>query len=100
MNLLETYIGNLHDIRSSGAAVKETSYYGAVESLLNEIGKTLKLRVRCIINLKNQGVVAELIRLARNKLKYYQKGLRAVELILSALQPPCRPSSYRSEKIY
>ena len=30
-------------------------------------------------------VVAELMRLTRNKWKYYQKGLRAMELILSAL---------------
>ncbi len=29
--------------------------------------------------------VAELMRLNRNKWKYYQKGLRAMELILSAL---------------
>lgn len=55
MNLLETYIRELHDIRSSGAAVEETSYYGALANLFNEIGKTLKPRVRCIINLKNQG---------------------------------------------
>ncbi len=31
------------------------------------------------------GVVADLMRLTRNKCKYYQKGLRAMELILSAL---------------
>ncbi|MBD2182621.1 type ISP restriction/modification enzyme [Aerosakkonema funiforme] len=55
MNPLETYLRNLRDIRSSGAAVKETSYYGALESLFNEIGKTLKPKVRCIISLKNQG---------------------------------------------
>lgn len=30
-------------------------------------------------------IVAELMRLNRNKCKYYQKGLRAMELILSAL---------------
>ncbi len=55
MTPLETYLRELHEIRSSGAAVKETSYYGALSNLLNEIGKTLKPRVRCIINLKNQG---------------------------------------------
>ncbi|MFB2921726.1 type ISP restriction/modification enzyme [Aerosakkonema funiforme] len=55
MNSLETYLHNLGDIRSSGAAVKETSYYGALESLFNDIGKTLKPKVRCIISLKNQG---------------------------------------------
>ncbi|MBD2289810.1 N-6 DNA methylase [Microcystis wesenbergii FACHB-1317] len=55
MNPLVNYFRNLHEIHSSQAAVKETSYYGTLETLLNEIGKTLKLRVRCIINLRNQG---------------------------------------------
>jgi len=45
----------LRDIRSSGEAVPETSYYGALEGLLNAIGKTLKPRVRCVINIKNRG---------------------------------------------
>jgi hypothetical protein len=48
MNPLETYFRNLHEIHASGAGVKETSYYGTLETLLNEIGKTLKPRVRCI----------------------------------------------------
>lgn len=52
---LETYLRELQDIRSSGAAVKETSYYGALANLFNEIGKTLKPKVRCILTLKNQG---------------------------------------------
>lgn len=52
---LETYIRELRDIRSSGAAVKETSYYGSLAALFNEIGKTLAPRVRCVINLKNRG---------------------------------------------
>jgi hypothetical protein len=55
MNPLELYIRELRDIRSSGAAVDETSYYGFLSNLFNEIGKTLKPRVRCIINIKNQG---------------------------------------------
>ena len=55
INSLETYISNLYEIYATGAGVKETSYYGALESLLNEIGKTLKPAVRCVINLKNQG---------------------------------------------
>lgn len=56
MNPLEIYIRNLYEIHSSNAGVKETSYYGTLENLLNEIGKTLKPRVRCIINLRNRGV--------------------------------------------
>lgn len=55
MNPLETYLKELSEIRSSGAAVQETSYYGPLANLLNEIGKTLKPKVRCIINLQNQG---------------------------------------------
>lgn len=55
MNPLETYLQSLFVIHSSGSAVKETSYYGTLESLLNDVGKTLKPKVRCIINLQNQG---------------------------------------------
>ncbi len=36
-------------------AVKETSGYPALSVLLNEVGKTLKPKVRCVINLQNQG---------------------------------------------
>jgi len=55
MNPLETYLKELSEIRSSGAAVKETSYYGPLANLLNEIGKTLKPKVKCIISLQNVG---------------------------------------------
>ncbi|MBI2844344.1 MAG: N-6 DNA methylase [Armatimonadetes bacterium] len=55
MNPVETYISELREIRAYGAAVEETSCYGALENLLNEIGKTLKPKVRCIINLRNAG---------------------------------------------
>ena len=39
MNPLETYLKELTEIRSSGAAVKETSYYGPLANLLNETAK-------------------------------------------------------------
>jgi len=52
---LETYLNELFLVRSSGGAVKETSGYPALSLLLNEIGKTLKPKVRCVINLQNQG---------------------------------------------
>ncbi|MCA1592758.1 MAG: N-6 DNA methylase, partial [Acidobacteria bacterium] len=55
MHPLETYLSELRDIHNTGAAVKETSYYGALERLLNEVGKTLKPKVRCVVNIKNQG---------------------------------------------
>jgi len=52
---VETYLTELRDIHRSGAGVRETSYYGALANLLNEIGKKLKPRARCIINLQNAG---------------------------------------------
>ena len=55
MNLLQTYLSELHAVRVTGAGVKETSYYPAVSNAFNALGKTLKPPVRCIINLKNQG---------------------------------------------
>src|SRR5262245_32246368 len=55
MNPLETYLRELRDIRSTGAAVNETSYYPALSNLLNAVGHSLKPRVRCIINLANIG---------------------------------------------
>jgi len=55
MNLLQDYLTELHEIRSSGSAVKETSYYPAISNLFNGVGKALKPRVRCIINIKNRG---------------------------------------------
>jgi hypothetical protein len=53
--LLETYFSELSEIRSSGAASKETSGYGQLETLFNALGQSLKPRVRCIIQLKNSG---------------------------------------------
>lgn len=55
MHPVEKYLRELHDIHRSGEAVKETSYYGPLSNLFNEIGKTLKPKVTCIINLKNRG---------------------------------------------
>lgn len=55
MNALEKYLRELSDIRSTGSAVKETSYYPALVGLLNEVGKTLKPKVRCVLTPKNQG---------------------------------------------
>jgi hypothetical protein len=43
------------DIRSSGAGTEETSYYPAMSNLFNAVGKTLKPKVRCVMNLRNLG---------------------------------------------
>ncbi|HVS88611.1 MAG TPA: hypothetical protein VHF01_10385 [Candidatus Acidoferrum sp.] len=55
MTPFETYLTSLREIRSSGEGVVETSSYGALETLFNEIGKTLKPKVRCVLQLKNRG---------------------------------------------
>ena len=55
MNPLENYFRDLREIRATGASVPETSYYGAFERLVNEIGRMMKPRVRCIINIENRG---------------------------------------------
>ncbi len=55
MNLLETYLRELNQTHSTGLAVKETSYYGALANLLNGVGATLKPRVRCVVHVQNQG---------------------------------------------
>jgi hypothetical protein len=47
---LENYLRELRDIRRSGSAVPETSYYSALASLLDTVGATLKPKVRCIVN--------------------------------------------------
>ena len=52
---LAAYLRELRDIHSTGAAVAETSYYPALSNLLNEIGKTLKPKVRCVVNIANRG---------------------------------------------
>lgn len=53
--ILHNYLKNILEIKSSGMAVKETSYYGTLENMLNEIGKKLKPNVRAIINTRNIG---------------------------------------------
>jgi hypothetical protein len=53
--ILEAYLTDLKGIRASGAGVPETSYYPALRDLFNAVGKTLKPKVKCIINLGNQG---------------------------------------------
>ena len=55
MNALKDYLSQMSLIRRSAAGVKETSYYGTLETLFNEVGKSLKPKVRCVINLANKG---------------------------------------------
>ena len=55
IQLVEAYFKDLRDIHQTGGGVKEESYYGSLANLLNGIGKSLKPRVRCIIQLINRG---------------------------------------------
>jgi hypothetical protein len=52
---LETYLGELRAMHSSGGVVKETSGYGPLANLLNAVGHTLKPKVHCFIHVKNSG---------------------------------------------
>jgi len=52
---IETYLQKLAEIRASGHATDETSYYPAIEALLAELGRTLKPRVVPVLQLKNRG---------------------------------------------
>jgi len=49
MNPVETYLTELREIRSTGGAGPETSYYGSLERLLNEIGKTLNPKAELLM---------------------------------------------------
>ncbi len=51
----ERYLRELAEIYATGAGVKELSYYGPLARLIDEVGRNLKPRVRCIMSLANQG---------------------------------------------
>jgi hypothetical protein len=55
MTPVESYLCELRDIRSSGAAVDERGFYSALATLLTDVGKKLKPKVRCIMELKDLG---------------------------------------------
>lgn len=49
------YLTRMAEIRSTGGATKETSYYSALENLLNELGNFINPKVICNGQLRNQG---------------------------------------------
>src|ERR1039457_7321714 len=55
MGPVENYLSEMRELHSARAGVKETTYYTALANLLDELGKTLKPRVRCILQLQNRG---------------------------------------------
>ena len=52
---VEAYFKMMHDIRATGAATDERSYYPALTNLLNAVGGTLKPKVLCVSEMANQG---------------------------------------------
>jgi len=55
MDMVEAYLTGLKEIRSTGGAAPETSYYGPLENLLNEVGHKLKPKVRCVGQVADTG---------------------------------------------
>lgn len=45
---LETYLATLCQIYDTGGGGAETSYYGALENLLNQAGDRLKPQIRAV----------------------------------------------------
>lgn len=52
---VENYLKEMEEIRSTGGGTKETSYYTPLCNLLNDIGQSLKPKIKCISILKNLG---------------------------------------------
>jgi hypothetical protein len=55
VDYIREYLVRMAEIRGTGAATKETSFYGALENILNHFGKDLRPGVICNGQLKNQG---------------------------------------------
>ena len=55
MRPVEHYLKTLSEIHRTGGATAETSYYAALEALLNEVGAKLKPKVRAVAQLANTG---------------------------------------------
>lgn len=55
MDPVIAYFRALGEIRRSGAATPETSFYPAIQALLDAIGATLRPKVCCVLTLKNRG---------------------------------------------
>jgi len=54
-NILETYLAEIARIRATGAGVEETSYYAPLAEALNEVGRGLRPKVQCVMQLANSG---------------------------------------------
>jgi hypothetical protein len=54
-DIIRQYLVRMGEIRGTGGATKETSYYSALENLLNQFGHTLRPMVICNGQLRNEG---------------------------------------------
>lgn len=54
-HLLESFLSAAKSVHSTGGGTKETSYYTAINNLLDGVGHLLKPKVRCVMQLKNLG---------------------------------------------
>lgn len=52
---VRTYFERMAEIRGTGGATSETSYYSVLENLFNELGRSLEPKVICNGQLRNQG---------------------------------------------
>ncbi|GAB4902648.1 type ISP restriction/modification enzyme [Mycobacterium avium] len=55
MGSLRSYLKDLRAIHGTGEAVPETSYYGRLEALINDVGASLTPAVSCVLTTKNRG---------------------------------------------
>jgi hypothetical protein len=53
--IAEAYLSELRNIHATRANSPEVSYYPALASLFNTVGKALRPKVLCVMNLKDQG---------------------------------------------
>jgi len=56
--LLEDFLHAVRGVHRTGGGTKETSYYTALNNLIDGAGHALKPRVRCVMQLKNLGLIA------------------------------------------
>lgn len=55
MDEVRRYLSSIAQIRGTGEAVAETSYYGQLERLLNTVGGQLSPSVLCVLTTRNRG---------------------------------------------
>ena len=69
---LETFLHAVRGVHNSGGGTKETSYYTALNNLLDAVGHTLKPHVRCVMQGGFKGEVQHLLpsKVRRCKVSY------------------------------